>query len=290
MKVQKSVVRYCALWLGFLLVSVGVWVAYTSVLQALPDLLGRLLRIDFNVDDDAAALWVLQQVLFVLLWWRAIKVFVLHGAPIPIGEVSQGLEHDGRSGRPVWQICIGNEDAFGQTYQGGFWYGAVFRAHPSSDKLMRSRLVLLILALPLGYMLLVHDSRMFIKKESHKGRAEIYRRVADRHSKFRDTTTPDAFRTEVARSLKKVAQLLEANRIVNVDGLKWTFYMGGGGSVRDHFGHTVRFSTHDGGKYTVKGLGPHSNGTKEAECVDDLKAIIQTNFESTWAGWKSQSA
>ena len=61
-------------------------------------------------------------------------------------------------------------------YSGKFYYGAVFRAHPNSDKLMRSRLELLVLFIPLlDLTLIVQESRVYIRKWNHESRVKIYR-------------------------------------------------------------------------------------------------------------------
>ncbi len=180
----KDVIRYSWFWLWLLTVSVGVWYAYDSVLQTLPDLLASVLRIDHfvsDVDVDAPVWWLLQILLLILLWWRVIKVVVLHGSPVNIGlTISEGREDDsGQSGRMVHRVWIGDLNVHETEYKGQFWYGAVFRSHPSSDKLVRSRLELLLLALPFGCTLHVQESRVFIHKDGHQARARKYRLVWD---------------------------------------------------------------------------------------------------------------
>ena len=96
----------------------------------------------------------------------------------------------------------------GSGYKGHFWYGAVFRAHASSDKLMRSRLELLILALPFEYTLQVQESRIFFRKDGHESRAKKYRLVADKYAKTQEQTKPDRFRSEVVQQLRHIGQAL----------------------------------------------------------------------------------
>ena len=286
---KKDIIRYSAFWLWLLAVTLGVWVAYDSILKALPDLLGSLLRIDQVVSSVAAnttALWVLQQVLFVLLWWRAIKVFVLHGSPFTLGmEISEGKEDGGQSGRMVWRISIGDQNVYAGEYDGRFWYGAVFRAHPSSDKLVRSRLGLLVLALPLGYTLHVQESRVFIRKDGHESRARVYRLVADRYAKIQEHTTPDRFRSEVVRQLRSIGQYFDnKKRVKRIDGLDWHF-MGRTGRILDDFGHRVSFEyLEEEKKYKATELGPNGKDEKVVESISELRDLVKADFQSTWSG------
>ncbi len=122
----KHGIRYSAFWLWLLVVSVGVWYAYDSVLQTLPDLLASILRIDHIVSDvgaDAPVWWVLQNLLLILLWWRVIKVVVLHGAPVRIGlTISEGRQDDsGQSGRVVHRVWIGELYVDEKEYKGEFF-------------------------------------------------------------------------------------------------------------------------------------------------------------------------
>lgn len=89
----------------------------------------------------------------VLFCWRVVKVVVLHGSPIPWGvQLSSGRANGGVSGRLVHMASIENG--------GKMRFGVVMRAHPASDKLARTRLELLILALPFGWGLMVSESRI----------------------------------------------------------------------------------------------------------------------------------
>ena len=287
---KKDILRYAAFWSWFLVVSAGVWIVYTSVLQAIPDLLIDLLSIDrellSNLTANAIIWQSLQIILFVLLWWRAVKVVVLHGSPFHFGmEISEGREDGGQTGRMVWRICIGDNNVYLNEYNGQFWYGAVFRAHPNSDKLARSRLELIVLALPFGFTLQVQESRLFIKKKDHhKGRARTFRLVADKYSKTRDHTTPDRFRTEVKRQLERIGRYFEDKRHVKrIDGLKWYSYMGGGGYVMDDFHNQVSFEyLEEENKYKVTGLGPNGDGEKIANSISELRAVVKADFDSIW--------
>ena len=293
---KKDILRYAAFWLWLLVVSAGVWLVYTSILQTIPDLLRALLGIDqevnSNLSDNRVVWQVLQMILFVLLWWRAVKVIVLHGSPIPIGLVMHGRENSGRSGRPVWRIYIGDIDAYSDNYEGRFWYGAVFRSHPSSDKIMRSRLEFLVLTFPAGYTLIIQESRFFIKQDDHQGRARRFRLSADRYSNTRDQTTPDRFRSEVVRQLRRVGEYFEEEkRAKRIDGLRWYSYMGGGGYIMDDFNHRLKFEyLEEEKKYKVTELGPNGDTEKVVDSINELRAVVRDDFESTWSGNKSEMA
>ena len=293
---QKFILRYAAFWLWILAVSAGVWFVYTSILQVVPDLLMGLLGFDHklfsNLGDNTTVWWMLRQVLFVLLWWRAVKVFVLHGSPFHIGlTISKGRENKNQTGGLTHHIWIGDPNVYINEYKGQFWYGAVFKAHPNSDKLMRSRLKLLVIALPFGYTLVIQESRVYLKKDSHEGRAKRYRLVADEHSSTRDHTTPDRFRTEALRQLRYIGQYFEEEkRVKRIDGLRWYSYMGGGGYVMDDFSHRLSFEyLEEEKKYKVKELGPNADGEKVVDSISELRAIVKADFQSTWDGGDIES-
>lgn len=128
----------------------------------------------------------------VLVWWRVVKVFVIHGFPITLGvATSDGKENGGDSGRFVTISHIGDIDiyksdgSFDTDYEGPFWYGAVFRAHPRSDKMVRTRLEYLVMGFPFGVTISVHESRWFLRIHDHSERAERFRRVMDKYYKWR---------------------------------------------------------------------------------------------------------
>ena len=132
--------------------------------------------------------WLEQIVLYVagiLIWWRATKVMVLHGAPLSLGmKIASGRQDEGKTGRLATLVHIGDNDVYGDNYDGKFYYGAVFRAHPNSDKLMRSRVELLVLYIPiLGLTLSAHESRIFIRKRGHQSRGKLFRLVSDEYSR-----------------------------------------------------------------------------------------------------------
>ena len=287
---KKDIVRYTAFWLWLVAVTLGVWFVYVEVLQAIPDLLIGILGVNRELLGSLAAntiVWqLLQTILFVLLWWRAVKVVVLHGSPFHFGmEISEGRENGGQTGRMVWRVCIGDNNVYLNEYKGQFWYGAVFRAHPNSDKLVRSRLELIVLALPFGFTLQVQESHLFIKKkDDHKARARMFRLVADKYSKTRDHTTPDRFRTEAVRHLRHVGQYFEEEkRVKRIDDLRWYSYIGGDGYVMDDFNNRVSYKyLEEENKYKVTELGSNGEGEKVVNSISELRSVVKADFQSTW--------
>ena len=135
--------------------------------------------------------------LSVLLWWRVVKVLILHGVPFTFGmKVEAGRQdNNGTGGRLATLAYIGDKDVYAnnnKVEEYGFWFGVIFRAHATSDKLVRSRLQFLIFALPCGCSVLVHESRIFFKRMNHKDRAEMFRIWSDKYTFTKKTTLKDA--------------------------------------------------------------------------------------------------
>ena len=147
------------------------------------------LQTDFHAAWRETNPWLVQTIkifLLVLLCWRMVKVFVFQGSPLPCGlqVVSGRQDNGGTSGRWTSQCFIGDWDVHRTDHKvetNGFWFGAIFRAHPTSDKLARSRLQLLLLALPFGWTLQVNESRIFIQQLGHENRATSFRMWTDRY-------------------------------------------------------------------------------------------------------------
>ena len=147
----------------------------------------------------------------VVFWWRIVKVTVLLGSPLPFGRmVSWGRQDSGVRGRIAHMVHIGDHDVYRDSYQGKFWYGAVFRAHPRSDKLLRTRLEHLVMALPIGWVLMVGEGRFMLAKKSHEERAKAYRQLADRYTERKEALSPDRFRKTVADNLAAATKSLKA--------------------------------------------------------------------------------
>lgn len=169
------------LWLVFVSVAI-VW-AYITLggvalnaalhLEGLSAASGALK--DSPLDD--ILIWVTG----VLLWWRAVKVLVLLGAPIKIGIKCDLVPSKNSRDGIVTLTYIGNRHSHLLADQGMFWYGAAFRAHSNSDKIVRSRLLFLVLWIPGGFTLLVNASRVSITHETHFERAQLFVRYQEMH-------------------------------------------------------------------------------------------------------------
>lgn len=139
----------------------------------------------------------------VLVWWRIVKVVVLHGSPFAWGRkfTSGRIKRSGGPGMGITLTYIGDVPFLRRESKGvkpnydslNLLYGAVFRPHPRSDKLVRSRLEYLILALPFSVILLVTESKIKFGIETPGGRAELYDEHVDR---FEHEIEPSESRTK----------------------------------------------------------------------------------------------
>ena len=100
------------------------------------------------------------------------------GSPLSFGVVmGQGREYGGLNGRLVTMGHIGDPDAYRSDYGGSFWFGVVSRAHPSSDKIARNRIELLMFVLWGEWTFVVQESRLMLRRRGHHERAKLYRGV-----------------------------------------------------------------------------------------------------------------
>ena len=213
---------YAWLWIRSLIVTVvmgwlfcGGWIG-----PNLLEFLDAAMATNFHhawTELDSWEVNVVTSVLFGLLWWRMVKVFVLHGSPFTNGmKVVPGREdNEGASGRLVTLSYIGDWDVYGtdnKVEEHGFWMGAIFRAHSTSDKLIRSRLEFLILALPRGCSLVISESRVFLQKTGHIGRAERFRMWTDKYmsAKKMELMPEDKFRREIVENMKDINRHLQS--------------------------------------------------------------------------------
>ena len=210
---KKRLMSYAWMWLWFLLITAGSiysFLALSSLAGALLSDVPWLSDAPKKISGSSAGM-VLFLVALGVFWWRIVKVMVLLGSPLPFGiEVSWGRQDSGVRGRIAHLVHIGDHDVNRHSYRGKFWYGAVFRAHPRSDKLLRTRLEHLVLALPFGRVLMVGEGRFMLAKKSHKDRAIMHRQLADRYTKRNEAVTPDRFRKKVADNLAGATKSLKA--------------------------------------------------------------------------------
>ena len=173
---EKNRLIYTWLRIWLLIVTVAAIYIYLAIFDSAVAVVSQF-PILFNALEVRGDSWVttsLKIVGGVLFCWRAVKVFVLHGAPLSFGmQVTAGRENNVAGGRTVTFVWIG-DNALSKNLDFEFWFGVIFRAHPTSDKLMRTRLELLIAELPLGRSLVIGESRIFFKKQSHLDRRTYY--------------------------------------------------------------------------------------------------------------------
>ena len=181
----RPTLAYTCFWIWLALVSTRTLFLFNEIAGWAGLIINNVFGLPILIEDPPAP-WLATTAMYVagtLLWWRVTKVMVLHGAPLSLGmEVIPRRQDEGKTGRLATLVHIGDFDVHGKNYGGKFYYGAVFRAHPNSDKLMRSRLEMLVLFIPmLGWTLSVHESRLFIRKHDHQTRGKIYRLISDRY-------------------------------------------------------------------------------------------------------------
>lgn len=280
MSIKSPTGAYITFWTWLVAITAVVLVVYPEVYGLLWRTLVGLANIT-GAEYSFRSTWLrepLEILIGVLVWWRVVKVVVLHGSPFPFYlTISSGRQDsNGKGGRPSVSVWIGDNNAYVNDYKGRFLYGAVFRSHPSSDKLVRARLELLILTLPFGLTLSFHESRLFMRKRDHKGRAQQYRLVADKYSSTNETTRPDKFRTELLRHAKTLAESFDKGK--RIDGLNWRFFYGGGGMIMDDFGFHVSFEQAEGNTFKVTRLGPKSDGETTVDSVEALRELAKAEL------------
>ncbi|MDE0189753.1 MAG: hypothetical protein OXQ90_00210 [Gammaproteobacteria bacterium] len=211
---------------------------------------------------------VLKFVGFVLLWWRAVKVLVLHGSPFTFGvSMAMGRENNGISGRLVTFGHIGDDDVHDKKggYNERFWFGCVVRSHPSSDKLVRSRVELLSMAF-WHWTFLVQEGKFFFIRQTHEDRARKYRHVSDSYSKKDEHMPPDRYRKRMVDAIESMKKVVsdEAPR-KRIDGLNWLFASGGYILISDDFGNRLTAVKSDG-NYLV-------DDSETVESVQQLRTL-----------------
>ena len=205
-------IAYVWFWIWLLLVTAGsIWI-YLQIAGTIWTLIPGMAELASVEKKGTVRDWLEPVVLGLaglLYWWRVVKVVVLQGSPFAFGmQVAPGRHDDGRRGRPATYSFIGDIDVYSSPYTGNFWFGAVFRAHPGSDKLMRSRLELLVVALPCSLTLTVHESRVFVSRGSHEDRARRFRHVSDNYASKVERMSSDRFQKELAAAVGRIADVM----------------------------------------------------------------------------------
>ena len=168
---------YVYLWVRLLLVTAASIFIYVEALELVNAILLEYPGLAVALQKKSSN-WVafgLKLLAGVLFCWRTVKVIVLHGSPFRFGMAVEFIPPNiSTQPRQITCVYIGARSSSYGDYIGKFWFGTVFRAHPNSDKLMRSRLDGLIAALPFGYSLEIRESRLSLTKRSHEFRAMAF--------------------------------------------------------------------------------------------------------------------
>ena len=294
---RNSEAVYAIFWIWLTLVTGAVVLLYNEVFSVMWHLVAASTPLNDIVNSEnfkqgiasggttfSVAEYTLRIVGGALLWWRFAKVVVLHGSPFPLGmSIEGGRQNGGTTGRPVTGIHIGDDNVYGNDYKGQFLYGAVFRAHPGSDKLARSRMEFLVLALPFKLTLLIHESRLFISKDGNESRAKQYRQVVDRYAKQSEDMTAERFRKELVKHVQRISQHVASEHATRrIDGLNWRFASIGRpttGTISDDFGSRISFEyLRDEDKFMVKGA---SNGDEQTKVPSrgNLREIAKRHLQ-----------
>ena len=261
----RGQLAYGWLWVWFgMVASASIW-CYVELLELISAVVWGLPGFSAVGEiTDEAILTVAKTVTGVLFCWRVVKVVVLHGSPLPWGlQLSSGRENGGIAGRRVHMASIEKG--------GKIWFGAVMRAHPASDKLMRTRLEFLMIALPFGRGLMVSESHVHWLSGAEKDkRHQYFVGTAGRYWKPSESKSPDQFRRDVAGHLNEIAKRFRDGK--RIDGLTWLFTLGDTWYVRDDFGYQLTCRRLDGERFAVTGLGSEET-EEEAVTVDSLDAL-----------------
>ena len=208
-KEKKNRLAYAWLWIWLLIVTAVAACFYIELIDSAEAIISDV-PILCNVLEVRGKSWItipLKYVVGSLLCWRAVKVLVLHGAPLSLGmQITSGRQDNGSGGRMVTLAWIGDEN-ISEDNPGEFWFVVVFRAHPTSDKLMRTRLELLTAALPFGRSFVINESRIFLAKRHHQQRKNILEFAMNKY--LPKSHTKSSFESELLRGMKAVVDSLK---------------------------------------------------------------------------------
>lgn len=192
---DRELSTYLWLWVRLVLVSVvSLWLYFGYVdvlLKPIFNVVGIVEEFQNSANENPSFYYgvtvvtVLKYVIGVLFWWRAVKVFVLLGWLFMFGVQMGGGNQTGRMATianigELGGEVITNSWTFSNRYEGKFWFGLIARANPSSDKIVRSRIEFLSLAL-FRWTFEAHEGRLFFFSQGHEERALKFRRVRHPH-------------------------------------------------------------------------------------------------------------
>ena len=218
-ELTKGRVAYGWLWAWLLLVVAASAIIYreavylaAAIVTDIPAVSKAMIARDVSATASLMSMLIVESVAWiggVLFCWRTVKVVVLHGSPYsPWLDTSSGREDRGVSGRVVHYSHIGDHAVHSSSFTGVFWFGVIFRAHPRSDKLVRTRLEFLIAALPFGRALFVEEGRVRFPKLDHSERARNYTDRRGKYARMIEFMSPDRFRRDMVRYAKAISDHL----------------------------------------------------------------------------------
>ena len=277
MNPQKSYAFFC-LWFIAVSITLGYFthLLYVHEFGVLSTVQSSLLNpIGITLPKLPTQIGTSLYILFVaLVWWRVIKVTVFMGAPFKFGmRISNGRQ-DGIAGRLVNFTYIGEEPE-DPGDKGLLLFGAVFRAHPNSDKLVRMRLEWLLLALPYKSALVINESRLYLKIYDNDTRWELFNTIVKPYIKELDD-----IQQALVENTDRIAREIHLYRRT-FDGLTWHISSSDlSGYVIDSFGHRLNFKHIAKGRYRVTGFIDDPSEVRRVESVNELRIIAQSELNN----------
>lgn len=199
-EINRQRLLYLWTWAWFFLIS-GAWLCiYREFAAATSALLSEYAwawEIRETLGETVLG-WLLECFAWTLIWWRVVKVVVLHGSPCAWGRrfTSGRVKRTRGSGMGVTLTYIGafkflkrnfktqeEKDKKPDYESQNLLFAAIFRPHPRSDKLVRTRLEYLLVTFPFGLVFLVTESKWKVGMASPAQRAELFDEHADRFEK-----------------------------------------------------------------------------------------------------------
>ena len=240
------------------------------LIASIPNVDRLFVKHDFEVPNLLSV--SLTTLIGVLLWWRIFKVAVLQGSPIRWGMVvATGRQNEGKAGRLITYSLIGKLSDSDRPRT--CLFGCVFRAHPTSDKIVRSRLEFLLLSLPFDLTLTIDESRPSLKRMQNEERADAFLNRIFPYMEARETMPPDRFRHEIHKKLKVIADKFGKPKPKRIDGLNWHISTYSRESqISDDFGQFIEFARLDDGTFYATKLDPDGTGSRT---VPDIPALRQ---------------
>ena len=143
---------YLGRWVCLIVVSAVVGVVYWAIVEYVQHL-AEVMHAPVDIEEfpEYIVAIALKVVAGVLFWWRVVKVVVFLGSPFRLGLAIGHLRENGaENGRPVRIALVEG--------RGQLLFGVLARSHPRSDKLVRYRVEMLVMAMPCGRSLLIRGS------------------------------------------------------------------------------------------------------------------------------------